>query len=72
MTIGPFATDEIATGRLAQPFDLMVPHRHQWQFACAAEHRMKPKIRRFEDWLIKQVSADPVLERYREKGKKND
>jgi LysR family glycine cleavage system transcriptional activator len=72
MTIGPFATDEIATGRLAQPFELMVPHRHQWQFACAAEHRMQPKIRRLEDWLIKQVNADPVLERYREKGRKND
>jgi len=69
MTIGPFATDEISTGRLVQPFELMVPHRHQWQFACAAEHRMKPKIRRFEDWLIRQVAADPILERYREKGK---
>ena len=36
MTIGPFATDEIKTGRLVQPFALLVPHRHQWQFACAA------------------------------------
>ena len=72
MTIGPFATDEIAAGRLVQPFQLLLPHRHQWQFACAAEHRMKPKIRRFEDWLVKQINADPILERYREKGKKND
>ena len=38
MTIGPFATDEIKSGRLVQPFPLMVPHRHHWQFACAAEH----------------------------------
>jgi LysR family glycine cleavage system transcriptional activator len=69
MTIGPFATDEIKTGRLVQPFDLLVPHRHHWQFACSAEHRMKPKIRRFEEWLVKQVAADHTLERYREKGK---
>ena len=54
-----------STGRLAQPFELMVPHRHQWQFACAAEHRMKPKIRRFEDWLIKQIADDPALRAYK-------
>ncbi|MDO8354307.1 MAG: LysR substrate-binding domain-containing protein, partial [Aestuariivirga sp.] len=50
MTIGPFATEEIKMGRLVQPFPLLVPHRHQWQFACNSEHRMKPKIKRFEDW----------------------
>jgi LysR family transcriptional regulator, glycine cleavage system transcriptional activator len=69
MTIGPFATEEIKTGRLVQPFPLLVPHRHQWQFACNSEHRMKPKIKRFEDWLVKQIAADPSLEAYREKGK---
>lgn len=69
MTIGPFATEEIKTGRLVQPFPLLVPHRHQWQFACNSEHRMKPKIKRFEDWLMKQIAADPTLEPYREKGK---
>jgi LysR family glycine cleavage system transcriptional activator len=69
MTIGPFATEEIKSGRLVQPFPLLVPHRHQWQFACNSEHRMKPKIKRFEDWLVKQIAADPTLEAYREKGK---
>jgi LysR family glycine cleavage system transcriptional activator len=65
MTIGPFAIDEIKAGRLVQPFPLMVPHRHQWQFACKAEDKLKPKIRRFEDWLVKQVAADPSLHVYR-------
>jgi LysR family transcriptional regulator, glycine cleavage system transcriptional activator len=69
MTIGPFATEEIKMGRLVQPFPLLVPHRHQWQFACNSEHRMKPKIKRFEDWLVKQIAADPTLEAYRERGK---
>jgi LysR family transcriptional regulator, glycine cleavage system transcriptional activator len=68
MTIGPFATEEIKTGRLVQPFPLKVQHRHNWLFACNAEHRMKPKIKRFEDWLVKQIAADPALEAYREKG----
>lgn len=69
MTIGPFATEEIKTGRLVQPFPMKAPHRHQWLFACNSEHRMKPKIKRFEDWLVRQVNADPALESYREKGK---
>jgi len=69
MTIGPFATEEIKAGRLVQPFPLMVQHRHNWLFACNAEHRMKPKIKRFEDWLVKQVAADPTLEAYRDKGR---
>jgi uncharacterized membrane protein YbaN (DUF454 family) len=30
---------------------------------------MKPKIKRFEDWLVKQVAADPTLQEYREKEK---
>ena len=69
MTIGPFAAEEVKSGRLVQPFPLRVPHRHQWLFACNAEHRMKPKIKRFEDWLVKQVDADPSLDAYRDKGK---
>ncbi len=69
MTIGPFATEEIKTGRLVQPFPLRVPHRHNWLFACNAEHRMKTKIKRFEDWLVKQIAADPSLDAYRDKGK---
>ena len=32
MTIGPFAREEIALGRLVQPFDLKVPHRHPGSF----------------------------------------
>ncbi len=67
MTIGPFASEDIRTGRLVQPFDLLVPHQHQWFFACHSESRNKPKIKRFEDWLLKQVAADPTLEHYRNK-----
>ncbi|MFN0194313.1 MAG: LysR substrate-binding domain-containing protein [Aestuariivirga sp.] len=70
MTIGPFATEEIKSGRLVQPFPLMVPHRHQWLFAAKGEHKLKPKIRRFEDWLVKQVANDPTLEPYRIKAGK--
>ena len=69
MTIGPFASEEIKLGRLVQPFPLRVPHKHQWYFACNAEHRKKNKIKRFEDWLMKQVATDPALSAYRMQGK---
>jgi LysR family glycine cleavage system transcriptional activator len=69
MTIGPFASEEIKAGRLVQPFALHAQHRLQWLYACNAEHRMKPKIKRFEDWLVKQINADPALEPYRDRGK---
>jgi LysR family glycine cleavage system transcriptional activator len=65
MTIGPFAREEIASGRLVQPFALKAPHRHSWVFACASADRLKPKIRRFETWLADQVAADPALKDYR-------
>ena len=48
----------IALGRLVQPFDLKVPHRHSWVFACDAANRLMPKIRRFEAWLADQVAED--------------
>ncbi len=61
MTIGPFADDDVAAGRLAYPFELTVPHRHSWKFVCSGNQRLKPKIRRFEKWLAGQVAADPAL-----------
>jgi len=69
MTIGPFATEEIKLGRLVQPFALRVPHRHQWYFACLQESRKKSKVRRFEEWLVKQVASDPALSNYKIPGK---
>ncbi|MBG1231922.1 LysR substrate-binding domain-containing protein [Aestuariivirga litoralis] len=66
MTIGPYAAEEIKLGRLVQPFPLRVPHKHNWYFACSTANRNKNKIKRFEDWLVKQVAADPALEAIKE------
>jgi LysR family glycine cleavage system transcriptional activator len=65
MTIGPFASEDIRTGRLVQPFSLKVPHRLHWLFACQAESRLRTKIQRFEEWLVKQIALDPELGPYR-------
>lgn len=62
MTIGPFARDELSTGRLVEPFDLKVPHWHLWQLVCTEEARHEPKIRLFEEWLADQVRRDTEIE----------
>ena len=61
MTIGPYARDELAAGRLVQPVDLEVPHQHWWTFACRATDHLLPKVQLFEDWLIGQVADDPEI-----------
>jgi LysR family transcriptional regulator, glycine cleavage system transcriptional activator len=70
MTIGPFASEELKSGRLVQPFDSKIPHRLDWQLAYRSESRTRPKIARFENWLMKQIAADPSLEPYRITGAK--
>ena len=69
---GPVATGELDTARLVAPLPLRVPNRHHWLFACGAENRLNPKIKRFEDWLVRQIAADATLEPYREKGSDRD
>ena len=60
MTIGPFATDEIKLGpagsALSAAWFRIATH---WQFACEAANRLKPKIRRFEDWLVRAGGCRP-------------
>lgn len=58
MTIGPYARDELASGRLVQPVALEVPHEYWWAFACRATDRLLPKVKLFEDWLVEQIAAD--------------
>lgn len=58
MTIGPFAREELASGRLVQPFELSVPHRHWWSFACKSADKLLPKVRLLHDWLYEQIDQD--------------
>jgi LysR family transcriptional regulator, glycine cleavage system transcriptional activator len=62
MTLGPFAKDELRSGRLVKPFALTVPHAHCWELVCAHEDRERPKIDRFAHWLVEQVRADREIE----------
>ncbi len=62
MTIGPFAREELAGGRLVHPFDLAVPHRHWWAFACKSADKLLPKVKLFHDWVLEQVDQDNEIE----------
>ncbi len=62
MTIGPFAREELASGRLVHPFDLTVPHRHWWAFACKSADKLLPKVKLFHDWVLEQVEQDNDIE----------
>ena len=66
MTIGPFATEEIALGRLVQPFDLWfriaITGSFRLRGGATASSRRSGASR--TGWS-EQVAADPRLERYR-------
>ena len=64
MTLGPFARDELRSGRLVEPFDMKLPHQHHWELVCAEEDRGEPKIRQLEAWLSEQVRLDPEIEEH--------
>ena len=62
MTIGPFARDELAGGRLVYPFRLSVPHRYWWALACKSADKLLPKVKLFHDWVLEQIEQDNDIE----------
>ncbi|PXA99363.1 LysR family transcriptional regulator [Nostoc sp. 3335mG] len=47
-----FFRDEIASGRLYQPFDLLAPAGRGYYLVYAESRRNAPKIRAFRDWML--------------------
>lgn len=50
---------ELAAGRLVQPFDIADDGFGYW-LVYPEDRRRSPKIAAFRDWLLAQVAADPV------------
>lgn len=50
--------DDLASGRLAKPFDNMVITDFHYYALCLPERADEPKIRRFRQWLADQARAD--------------
>ncbi len=52
---------DLESGRLVKPFDLVLPSNHWYWFVCPPEHLERPKVRAFRDWLVAAVVDDEKL-----------
>jgi LysR family glycine cleavage system transcriptional activator len=59
-----FAAD-IASGRLAQPFDVVTRHPQNYWLVYPKDRRRARKIAAFRDWLLAAVEADPAVQAFR-------
>jgi LysR family glycine cleavage system transcriptional activator len=55
------AAPDIKSGRLLQLFDIEVQQPARWYLTCLKERAEEPRIRRFREWVIELVTADPVI-----------
>lgn len=51
---------DLDSGRLVKPFDLVLPSDHWYWFVCPMANIERPKVRAFRDWLVTAVRADPA------------
>jgi LysR family glycine cleavage system transcriptional activator len=63
MMTPPFYADEIAAGRLAQPFGTVGWEGHYYYFCYPEARRNSPKIRAFRDWIMAATEPLRALER---------
>jgi LysR family glycine cleavage system transcriptional activator len=54
----PMATDDLAAGRLVQPFALELPSECAYYFVAPEASADQPKIQAFRDWLLQEI--DPA------------
>lgn len=54
-----FYRDELASGRLIMPFDLVVSDSSAYWLVYPESRRSQPKIRAFRDWLLKDIEKHP-------------
>lgn len=54
-----FYRDELASGRLIMPFDLVVNDSSAYWLVYPEGRRSQPKIRAFRDWLLRDIEKHP-------------
>lgn len=52
------AKDDLAAGRLIEPFDLALPLGSSFYLTYPAAHATRPNIRRFKNWILSQQGGD--------------
>jgi LysR family glycine cleavage system transcriptional activator len=48
---------EIASGRLVQPLDLVVPAGRAYWFVCRRQDVLRPTVKAVRDWLVEETAA---------------
>lgn len=61
MTCGPFAAQDLASGRLVQPFKLTIAEPGAWYLVCRKELQDDPRIMKLQQWLIAEISHDASI-----------
>ncbi len=56
-----FWRNDIADGRLVQPFDQLSTRGYGYWLVIPGHRRSVPKIRRFRDWLIGEITRDQTV-----------
>ena len=56
---GPFASEELASGRLVQAHPHEVTCPGAWGLICRTDHRDNPRVRLFLDWLAANAAGKP-------------
>ena len=51
---------DLDSGRLIKPFDLVLASDHWYWFVCPVEYLDRPNVRAFHDWLIAAIQDDPA------------
>ena len=59
VAVGPpqLFREELAEGRLFQPFEQIVDSGKAWWFVCPPASVSRPKTKAFEEWLIEELAA---------------
>ena len=59
VAVGPpqLFREELAEGRLFQPFDQIVDSGKAWWFVCPPASVNRPKTKAFEEWLVEELAA---------------
>ncbi len=52
---------DLASGRLIKPFDLVLPSDHWYWFVCPGEYLERANVKAFRDWLVAAVHDDPAM-----------
>ncbi|RED53463.1 transcriptional regulator GcvA [Aestuariispira insulae] len=59
---GPWAMEELRKGRLVKPFECEIRKPEGWCLVYRKDRRNDPSIKRFQNWLVKQIARDSDFE----------